>query len=1040
MRNRYQKTCKKIGVWGLALLCSFNGLAQTKSPKNIIVLIGDGMGYNCIEAANYYTSGKANAQAYENFPVMTWQSTYNGKNSTPGATDDQALYYDLEYRSDSAWIDFEWVRRDADIRTGKTHTNGQKAYNSARYTDSAPAATALSTGKKTYDGAINVDIEGNDLTTIAQHALSMGKKAGIVSTVQFSHATPAGFIAHNKSRNNYSELTKEMLLKTKLSVIIGTGHPDYNDDAQLISGQKDYKYVGNEIIWNDLLNGSLALDGTDPLDIDGNGQPDAWTLIQDSIDFAKIGKGEISTPKRLLGIPRAGTTLQSNRSGGGDQVLEVPYNINIPTLKEMSTAALEVLNNENNKGFFIMIEGGAIDWANHANAAGRMIEEMIDFNAAVDEVIAWVEKNGGWDENLVIVTTDHECGYVLGPDTQNETVNNPIDNPIINNGKGNMPGLSYNSLQHTNMLCPVYAKGAGAELLKAHESRTDFYRGRYIDNTDIPRTLFALWPEEKPQIKNFIMMVSDGWGYNQVLATNYYEGKEQTYESFPVVAPMSTFPGRKGNYKAENTLNLYSTGYNSNRAWSEFDYVMKDFTDSAPAASAMASGEKIYDSALNFDIEDTPLTTLPEIATARGKSAGVVSSVELSHATPAGLGGAHNKDRNAYKEISLEMFFDTRLSVIIGAGHPEYDNQGQKLSSPNYTWIGESTWDALRNNSTTAEGKTLKNISGGTTPDCWTLIEDSVDFASIAQGKNIPLRLAGIPKVHETLQAYRANPTIGQSGDLYGNTKFNADDIQWNKNLPQLHHLSLAALNVLNQNKNGFYLMIEGGAIDWCNHANQLGIMIEEQRDFNMAVDSVIRWVEENSNWDETLLVVTGDHECGYLLGPDHKNKTDNSPATNPIVDNGTGKTPGHSYHSGSHTNQLVPLYAKGACAEKFNNYLNNYDYIRGYYLDNTDLAHLPLSIWKELPLAPPNIPTGIDKITDKNKGEKILMAYPTIADDYLNVESSGNTMIEISNLNGQILLKQQAVSGTSTIHLDTLEKGMYIISADGKQAKIVKK
>lgn len=1038
MERNYRSIMKKVVLFGFGLLgiSSIQAQVSTATPKNIIVLIGDGMGHSCIEAANYYTEGKAEAQAYEKFPVVTWQSTYNGKNSTPGAKDNQALYYDLEYRSDSAWIDFEWVRRDADVREGTTHTNGQMAYNAARYTDSAPAATALSTGKKTYDGAINIDINGEMLYTITQRALDLNKKAGIVTNVQLSHATPAGFIAHNKSRNNYSELSKEMLLNTKLSVIMGTGHPDYDNDARYSKGVNGYNYVVNEKVWSDLLTGNKTLDGISPLDIDGDGQSDRWTLIQDSIDFAKIANGEMTAPKRLLGIPRSGSTLQASRSGGGSYVLEVPYNTNVPSLKEMSKAALQVLKNDN--GFFIMIEGGAIDWANHANAPGRMIEEMIDFNATINEVIAWVESNGGWEENLVIITTDHECGYIVGPDTQGEKVNNPVDNPIVNNGKGNMPGMSYNSLQHTNMLCPVYAKGAGAELLKTHEGRTDFYRGKYIDNTDIPRTLFSLWPEQKIEIKNFIMMVSDGWGYNQILATDYYEGKKQSYESFPVAVPMSTFPGRKGNYKTENTLDKYSTGYNSNRAWSEFDYVMSGYTDSAPAASAMATGEKIYDSALNYDINNNPLITLPQVAAAKGKSAGVVSTVELSHATPAGLGGAHNKDRNDYKKISQEMFFDTNLAVVIGTGHPEYDNQGKKIQTPNYNWISENTWNALKNGKNVCEGQTLKDINGDNKPDEWTLVEDLTDFETIAQGQNVPLRLVGIPKVHETLQAYRANGEIGKSGNLYGDKKFKADSIAWNENIPNLSQMSLSALNVLSRNENGFYLMIEGGAIDWCNHANQLGIMIEEQRDFNKAVDAVISWIEKNSSWDETLLVVTGDHECGYLLGPDHKNKTDNNPLTNSIVDNGKGKIPGHSYHSGQHTNQLIPLYAKGAFAEKFNDYLNNYDYVRGYYLDNTDLAHLPLTTWNNLKDSSPSIPTLINTILkDKEEGE-VLTIYPTIVKDNLLIEGAESQQVQIVNLSGQTILNQQLSS--EVIDLSSLDNGLYVVSCNGKQAKFVKR
>jgi len=79
--------------------------------------------------------------------------------------------------------------------------------------------------------------------------------------------------------------------------------------------------------------------------------------------------------------------------------------------------------------------------------------------------------------------------------------------------------------------------------------------------------------------------------------------------------------------------------------------------------------------------------------------------------------------------------------------------------------------------------------------------------------------------------------------------------------------MSIGALNVLNQDPDGFFLMIEGGAVDWMGHANDMPRYIEDQVAFNLAVASVIDWVEENSSWDETLLIVTSDHECGGIWG-----------------------------------------------------------------------------------------------------------------------------------------------------------------------------
>lgn len=111
--------------------------------------------------------------------------------------------------------------------------------------------------------------------------------------------------------------------------------------------------------------------------------------------------------------------------------------------------------------------------------------------------------------------------------------------------------------------------------------------------------------------------------------------------------------------------------------------------------------------------------------------------------------------------------------------------------------------------------------------------------------------------------------------------------------------------------------------------------MIEEQVDFNHAVEAVVEWVEKNSNWGETLLVITGDHETGYLTGPS------SNPAWMPLVNNGAGNLPGMQWNSGNHTNSLIPFFAKGALGRFFNGYADETDPVRGEYIDNTEIARL---------------------------------------------------------------------------------------------------
>ena len=115
--------------------------------------------------------------------------------------------------------------------------------------------------------------------------------------------------------------------------------------------------------------------------------------------------------------------------------------------------------------------------------------------------------------------------------------------------------------------------------------------------------------------------------------------------------------------------------------------------------------------------------------------------------------------------------------------------------------------------------------------------------------------------------------------------------------------------------------------------------MIEEEIDFNRSVEAVMEWVRKNSNWGETLLIVTGDHEGGYLTGPD------SDPHRTEIVDNGRGNLPGMEWHSGNHTNNIIPLFAKGPVADQLKKRADVGDPVRGSYIDNTDIGQLIMAL-----------------------------------------------------------------------------------------------
>jgi len=331
-----------------------------------------------------------------------------------------------------------------------------QAYVSVGATDSASAITAMMTGFKNNDGQINWSTDGKRLTTFAEMSKWYGRAAASISTVEWVHATPAGVYAHNSNRNNYSQIAIEGI-NSSMDVIFGAGNPDYNDNG--LPASKSTSYVGGNNAWNKLKN---------------NFYP-GLTHVQSRSEFLGLAIGDPSG--RYIGTFQTNTTSQQARSGysASDTPGSDPLNGNVPSLSELSLAALNILDNNPN-GLFLMIEGGAIDWANHANQAARLIEEQNDFNKAVESVIGWVEASSGWDETLLIVTGDHECGLITGP---GGSLN------VVDNGAGVMPGMEYHSGGHTNMLIPMFAKGAGAEMFAMYATGSDPIRGAYIDNTDV---------------------------------------------------------------------------------------------------------------------------------------------------------------------------------------------------------------------------------------------------------------------------------------------------------------------------------------------------------------------------------------------------------------------------------------------------------------------------------------------------------------------------------------------------------------------------
>jgi Alkaline phosphatase len=240
----------------------------------------------------------------------------------------------------------------------------------------------------------------------------------------------------------------------------------------------------------------------------------------------------------------------------------------------------------------------------------------------------------------------------------------------------------------------------------------------------------------------------------------------------------------------------------------------------------------------------------------------------------------------------------------------------------------------------------------------WKVIRSTDEFSQLASGA---LRYEG-PLLGSPNVAPNGTLQQGRQAAIVGKDAANPSGDAWIRTVPTLKTMTEGAIQHLSKNANGFFVMVEGGATDWSAHTSnacsgkgdwgnsynpncvgvEYGRLIEETADFNNAVSSVIEWVEKNSSWDETLLIVTTDHDNGMPMGPDAQ-KT----AFEAVINKGKGQMPGISFRpTGNHSNALVPLWAKGAGAEAFASRVRGTDagyakYVGlndGKYIDNTDV------------------------------------------------------------------------------------------------------
>ncbi len=288
------------------------------------------------------------------------------------------------------------------------------------YPDSAATATSMTSGIKTYNGAIGVGTDGGRLQSIAHLAQELGYKVGAVSSVPISHATPAAAYAHNVSRNDYHEISRDLIGLPSVShpeiplagldVVLGGGvgeMPEQTDGAA-IEGFQESKYIAV----NDLKAVSKEHGGKYQVVVRAPG-------VEGKLSLDHAVKKAVENNDRLLGVFGVGKysghlpfqTADGNyspakgRKGEAEQYTAEDVREN-PTLADLTAAALQVLSQKESR-FWLMVEAGDVDWANHDNNLDNSIGAVYSGDDAFRVVVNWVETNSNWEESLVILTADH---------------------------------------------------------------------------------------------------------------------------------------------------------------------------------------------------------------------------------------------------------------------------------------------------------------------------------------------------------------------------------------------------------------------------------------------------------------------------------------------------------------------------------------------------------------------------------------------------------------------------------------------------------
>ena len=402
---------------------------NNKQAKNVILLIGDGMGDSEITAARNYAEGAGGFFKGIDALPLTGQYTHYALNKKTGKPD--------------------------------------------YVTDSAASATAWSTGVKTYNGALGVDIHEKDHQTILELAKSAGLATGNVSTAELQDATPAALISHVTSRKCYGPSVTAEKCPTNALEKGGKG----SITEQLLNARADVTLGGGAKTFAETATAGEWQGKT----LREQARARGYQLVNDATSLAAISQANQDKP--LLGLFSEGNmpvrwegpkaTYHGNIDKAAITCTPNPKrDSSVPTLAQMTDKAISLLSS-NEKGFFLQVEGASIDKQDHAANPCGQIGETVDLDEAVQKALEFTKKEGN---TLVIVTADHaHSSQIIPPETKA-----PGLTQALNTKDGAVMVMSYGnseeeSMEHTGTQLRIAAYGPHAANVVGLTDQTDLY-------------------------------------------------------------------------------------------------------------------------------------------------------------------------------------------------------------------------------------------------------------------------------------------------------------------------------------------------------------------------------------------------------------------------------------------------------------------------------------------------------------------------------------------------------------------------------------